>query len=706
MNAIQSLLYPRSIAVVGASNDPGKLSGRPIAHLQRLGFKGQIVPVNPRRAMVQGLPAVATIEEITNDDVDLALIMVEAGRVAEAVRACGKRGIPAAIACASGFAETAGGVRLQDELRAAVEESGVRLLGPNCLGMIGLHDRAVPTFTTALDNITDLAVGPIAFVSQSGAFGSLIFSQAQQMGLGMSHFITTGNEVDLSVPELLNALVDDPHAQVLLTYLEGVADGRELIEAARKADAADKPLIAVKVGRSTSGAAAARSHTGAIAGSDAVFDGFADEFGVIRPDSMGEMLDLAVMFGTGRRAQGRRLTTITLSGGAGVLATDVAEELGLDPSPWPDVWQREMRAAIPPYGSSKNPIDLTATMLSDPDLLAGALGVVERNPDTDLVLIILGNADDSAPALVEAIRRFHEKTHVPLAVSWTGGNGWALDELNGAGIPTYIDPSRAVAALAALADYSLRSVPETAVPLADLDEAAARALISEIRSAGRHQLSEYESVQLLASYGIACTQSIPADSVEAAVAAFDAVGGPVAVKLLSASVAHKSDLGVVELGLDTPSAVARAGREILDTARSAGIDDGRLLVQAMATPGVELIVGAKNDPAFGPVVVVGLGGIHVEVLHDSQVRPAPIGTASVHTMLRQLRGHKLLDGVRGAEAVDTTAVCDLVTRLSWLMADLHDLVEEIDVNPVLASAHGAVAVDALVLLRSAGKDGV
>ncbi len=701
MNAIQKLLYPRTIAVIGASNDPGKLSGRPLANLKRLGFKGRVVPVNPMRATVQGLPAVSSIEELPSGDIDLALIMLEAERVADAIRACGRRGIPAAIACASGFAELGDeGAQLQDQLRIAVRESGVRLLGPNCLGMIGVRDRAVPTFTTALANVTALNEGPVAFVSQSGAFGSLIFSQAQGMGLGMSHFVTTGNEVDMSVSELLMALVDEPDTRVLLTYLEGISDGRDLIAVARKAHSADKPLVAVKVGRSQTGAAAAQSHTGAIAGSDAVFDGFVDEYGVIRAQSMGEMLDLAVMLSPGRRAKGRRLTTITLSGGAGVLVSDAAEEHGLDAGPWSETWQQTMKSAIPPYGSAKNPIDLTATMLSNPTLLSNALEVVERNPESDMTLVILGNADDSAPDLVDSLRDFHQRTDLPLAVSWTGGNGWAIQELHAAGIPAFDDPSRAVAALARLADYSLRSVHQPPQRPSGVDEKAARTLLAEIRAQGHAQLTEYQSAQLLATYGIKCAPSIPVGTAQAAGAAFEQIGAPVAVKLLSASVAHKSDLGVVKLGIDSAAAVMEAGQEILDAAHAAGIQDGRLLIQAMAAPGVELIAGAKVDPAFGPVVLVGVGGVLVEVLNDSSVRPAPIGPGSAADMLRRLRGYQLLEGVRGKPAVDVPAVCDLVTRLSWLIADLHDAIEEIDVNPVLASAHGAVAVDALVVLRS------
>lgn len=703
---IGQLLYPRSIAVLGASDNPIKLSGRPVDYLQRFGFTGRILPVNAARDEVQGLPAYRSLEDI-DGDIDLAFILLSAEQVADALRACAGRGIGFAIVGAAGFAEVGGiGPVLQEQLRSVVAETGIRVLGPNCLGMMSLRDRAMVTFTSALDENVELREGPVAFVSQSGAFGSFVFSAAQQAGIGISHYFNTGNEADLAVADLLAGLVETEQAQVLLAYLEGVSNGRRLLEVACRAHELDKPLVTVKVGRTAAGARAAKSHTASLAGQDAVFDGAMRQAGAIRVDGTDALLDAAAVFATGRRAGGRRLTTLSLSGGAGVLMADAAGGHGIEVGAWDAAWQQRMAEVIPSYGSPRNPVDLTATLISDPSILRRGLRVVLEHPETDLIAILLGNADTGADELIEAIEQGHRATDRPLVVVWTGGSGRPARRLAELGIPCFADAGRAAAALGALADFSLRPPLPAPWRPADIDPGSARMVIARARGEGRTQLDEYESSLLIAAYGVPCAGASTADTAEAAAAAAAELGDPVAVKLLSPRIGHKSDIGGVRLDVAGASAAGAAAADLLRIAREQGDGDARVLVQRMARAETELILGAKYDPSFGPVVAVGFGGLLVDVLADSRVGIAPLDEDAARRLLLSLRGSSLFGATRGRPALDLDACADIVARVSWLASDLAGELAELDINPLLLGAHGegVTAVDSLAVLSE--QDGV
>lgn len=696
---LSKLLYPESIAILGASDSPVKLGGRPVDYMKRFGYAGRILPVNASRETVQGLRAYKNLDEIPGD-IDLVFVMVSADQAAEAVRACGRRGVKAAIVGASGFAElNEEGAARQAELKAAAKETGVRVLGPNCLGMISLACRAMVTFTSALDEDVTLHEGPVAFVSQSGAYGSFVFSEAQNQRIGVSYYFNTGNEVDLSAAELLEALAEDPDITVLLAYLEGVTDGPRLLNAARRAHERDKPLICVKAGRSEAGARAAASHTAALASDDAVFDGVARQYGIIRVDGSEAMFDAAQLFATGRRTRGRRLTTLSVSGGAGALMADAAAAHGIDVAAWDETWQSKMAAAIPRYGSPRNPVDLTGSLISEPDILRRALEVAVEHPDTDMIAVMLGVADGCADELIDAIVTASGRTTRPLVVTWTGGSGRPRRRLAELGIPCFTDLGRAAAALGALASFSLRppmAAPERPTGIQVVPAAA--------RNQARIQLDEFESTERISAYGIPCPASRPAATPADAVAAFAELGQePVALKILSDRIGHKSDIGGVRLGLSSPDEVRRAAGDLLDIATAAGVPDAGLLVQVMAEGDVELMAGIKRGDPFGPVVVVGLGGVFVEVLGDSQAAAAPVDHATARRMLTSLRGAKLLGPVRGKPAVDLDKAADVIVRLSWLAADCPDIAE-LDVNPLLLDREtGAVtAVDCLAVLSGHG----
>ncbi|MQA14561.1 MAG: hypothetical protein GEV09_10425 [Pseudonocardiaceae bacterium] len=695
------LLHPRSIAIIGASDDPVKISGRPLASLLRSGYAGRVLPVNPNRSVVQDVTCYPELDAI-DGEIDLAIVAVNATATPTALRACAARGVAVAICFAAGFAEGGQhGAALQAEIGDICRQTGLRVLGPNCLGAIGVRGGVAATFSSIFDEGGELLPGRVALVSQSGAFGTFIFSAAQSEGLGFSHFVNTGNEVDLSVADLLLALAESDDVDVLLAYFEGVSDGTALVAAAQRAAELGKPIVAVKTGRSAAGARAVCSHTASLAGQDAVFDAVARQLGIIRVPGMEPLIDAARLLASGTRATGRRLSILSVSGGAGALASDLAADAGLQVDAWSPDWQHRMAGVIPAHGSPRNPIDLTGTLLSDPGILERALDATLDHPNTDIVLVLLGNVDRGSERLVAALHDAHRRCTVPVVVVWTGGSGRPRQRLAELGVPCYTDPGRAIAALGALADHGLRPPLSTRPELPGVDPAAARTVLDRVRAQQRTRLDEAESAAVLAAYGIHTAPAVAAAGPEEAVAAAAELGGEVAVKALSPALAHKSDLGVVRLGRTGPEAVRDAAREVLDAARRAGTSDARVLVQRMAEPGLELVLGVAHDAAFGPVVLAGMGGVLVELLADSAIALPPLDLAAAQRLLRGLRGAPLLDGGRDGTPRDLPAAAEALARVSLLAADLGDEIAEVDVNPLVVGPRGAgaVAVDALVVLR-------
>lgn len=446
---------PKSIVVYGASSDPDKLSGRPLAYLKKFGYDGQVYAVNPRRDEVQGVPAYRSVDDVPGP-VDLAIVVVPAPAVLDAVTACARAGVGAVTIFASGFAEVGEtGQHLQDEIASVAGEAGMRVIGPNCLGTFGAPERSFATFSTAFDDDRERPVSPIALVTQSGAVGTFTFTSMANLGLGVSYFANPGNGSDVTVVEVLRALVDDPSVDLLLGHLE---DGRDLValaELSQAATEANKPLVLLKSGRSAPGARAVAAHTGSVAGDDAAFDEATVAHGAIRVSSMEELADTALAFVDGRRPRGNRLTVITLSGGAGALAADYAVDAGLAVDTWASEGDRAALAEeLPYFGSVKNPIDVTGAMINDLSLLERTLCVVNDNVDTDVVLVVMGNAENGVDDIVERIAKLRAGTSKPFLVSWTGGSGRARTALLEAGVPTYPEPRRAVAAIARLVRFS------------------------------------------------------------------------------------------------------------------------------------------------------------------------------------------------------------------------------------------------------------
>jgi acyl-CoA synthetase (NDP forming) len=463
IRSVADLLFrPRGVVVYGASSDPEKLSGRPLDYLKKFGYAGDLYAINRRHREVQGVPAYADIAEVPGP-VDLAIIVVPAESVAAAVERCANAGVGAAIMFASGFAEIGEqGTPAQERIAAIARHGGMRLLGPNCLGTFSAADRAFATFSTAFDDDGERPDSPIALVSQSGAVGTFTYSTMNSLGLGVRYFANTGNQADITVVELLTALVDAPDVDILLGHLEGFTDPGALEKLTRAAADRGKPLVLLKAGRTPAGSRAVGAHTASVAGDEEAFAQILADHGSVRVRSMEAMADAALGFVSGRQATGRRLTVVTLSGGAGALATDAAVEHGLVVDPWESADRERIATGLPYFGSTANPIDVTGSMINDIGILSRTLRVVSANDETDALLVVLGNADKGAAEIVETLTAAYASTAKPFFVAWTGGSGRPREQLLAAGIPTYPDPHRAVQALNHVVEHSLRGVAEPA----------------------------------------------------------------------------------------------------------------------------------------------------------------------------------------------------------------------------------------------------
>ena len=708
-NWIRAMFDAKSIAVVGASDNPIKLSGRPIDYLKRFGYAGDIYPVNVSRETVQGLPAYRDLESIGKVP-EIAMLMVSAAAAAEAIRECGRLGVSVAIVSAAGFAETGeSGAALQDELRSAITESGVRVLGPNCLGLIGFQNKLTATFTSALDQEQPIQTGTTALVSQSGAFGTFIFSAARLSGVEFSHYANTGNESDLDVVEILMALCDSPEVRTLSAYFEGLSRGERLADLGLAALKADKPIIVAKSGRTPAGARAVSSHTASLVGSDAVFKDVCDQYGIIAVESINDIVDMMVVFDQDRRAAGPKLTILTLSGGAAALMTDIASDQGIEVNRWDAQWQQRVKAGIPTFGSPINPIDLTAELIKDPEILRRALDVVIEHPGTDVISVLVGNAAHGADRLVEIIANANARTAKPIVVVWTGDNRKPLAALAERKIAAFDDPARAARAIAAMVSYNERreffasnGYSSSALVPSEL-KAEGRSRVEQLRQGGATRLDELTASQLFKSWGVAVAEGVQVDSAENAWDTAQEGGLPCVIKLLSSGIAHKSDAGGVLLNLSDRESIMAAFEKISAVGDELQLDDSRVMVQPMVIgdgDAVELIVGAHRDISFGQVVTVGFGGVLVDVLDDSVSLLPPFGREEACRGLGRLRGSRLLGAFRGRSARDVEALITLLVNFGSAVVDLQDEVEEMELNPVIvrATGEGVIGVDALVNL--------
>lgn len=676
---LRAFTAPRGIAIVGASNDPDKIGGRPLAFLLRAGFAGPIRPVNPKGGTIQGLPALGRIADLPGD-CDLAVLAVPAAAVAPALGELGPRGVKAAVVFASEFDGPA-----QAALKAAAQAAGVRLLGPNTLGLFSTGSGCFATFSTALDGVWPRS-GPVSVVSQSGAFGSYLYALIDSAGAGIRHLITTGNGLDLDLPEVLEALVADQETSVVVLAFEGIRDGRRLMAAIAALRAAGKPVVAMKSGRSEAGQRAAATHTGALAGEDAVLDAALAAAGAVRARTLREGAELAAALAQGLGMPGRRLGIVTTSGGVGVLISDHAEEAGLTLPPLPPDAAQTIRAALPMAGTD-NPVDSSTGILADFTRFATLVEAVQECGAYDGLLLYLAHIGRNPahwagvlPAIQAARAR---RPGMPLVLSMLAPEG-PRQVMTEHGVPVFEDPADAARLMGLLARMSS---PD---PLPDLP--------ADLPPPPDRALNEAEAMGWLAASGLPVPWTRLAPTAEAAGRIAAAAPGRLAVKIASPDILHKSEVGGVRLGV-APEEVAAVAATMLDEVadRAPGARLDGVTLAEMQPEGPELILGTLNDPAFGPVVMLGLGGVAAEALRDVAFAPAPLSEAAARALIDRLRGARLLDGFRGGPVADRAALARAVARVAALTAAGADRGLTIEINPLRIRPDGRpVCLDAVV----------
>lgn len=678
---------PNAIALIGASASPTRIGGRTLASLLKHGFAGRLYPINPSHEIIQGLQAYARIEDVP-EPVDLAIIAVPAAGVLGALHSCVAKGVRAVVIYSSGFAEAGGdGVGMQAAIRSLARSSGIRVLGPNCLGFMSLPSRTICTFGQA-PNIGLPNGGGVSIVSQSGAFGTYTYAAGLFRRLPISRWITTGNEADVDFSDCVDWFVQDSETKVIMGYMEGCRDGARLIRALANAQQAGKPVVILKVGRSPAGASAAESHTAALAGDDQIYDTVFRRYGVRRAASLEEFFDTGYALLHGLVPKTKRAAVITASGGAGVLIADEASAQGFSLPPVPDDIQLRLKELVP-FAGVRNPIDVTAQVGNNPQLFSQFFSAVAESGHYDAIFCFQGLSGLNREPSERLLNRWTELRgkfpNLPIFISAMAKPevAAALEALN---IPVFDDPSRMVRAAAAICDsHNTEIVPRPA---------------SVSGSVPWPKLNEIEAAARLSHAGIPMAAGMIAKSAEDAVASARKIGFPVVLKILSADIQHKSDVGGVAVGLTDDETVRRAYDNVITSVkhnRPCVAVDG-VLVAPMVKGGVEVIIGARIDALFGPMVMVGLGGTMVEVLKDVSFCLAPLSLSEARNALDRLHGARILDGVRGHPAADKEALAEALVRLGDFAAKHAGSIKSVEINPLIVKAkgNGVIGLDALI----------
>ena len=695
-SGLDALFNPRSVAIIGASDDPTRIGGRPLRYLKESGFRGALWPVNPRRDRVQGLEARPHIADVPGA-IDVAIVAVSATKVLETIEACAEHGVAAAVVFTSGFAETdAGGAARQRRMSEIARSSGMRILGPNCLGVYNAASGFFATFTTTLD-IYRPRPGPVAIVSQSGAYGSHLGLLARRRRIEVGLWVTTGNECDVTVSECIAWMAERPEIDVVAAYAEGIRDGDALLASFDAARARGKRVFFTKTGRSETGAEAVRSHTASLAGADAVFDSVLAQAGIVRTGSTEEMLDAAYAASFGALPSNRRVGLMTISGGAGVMMADEAAAQGLEVAPMPDEAQRRLKEMLS-FCTPRNPVDITAQVFNAPRLVGAFLDSMLDEGDYGAIVIFftyVASVEFMAQPTLDAIAGARERHPDRPILMVMVGSDEAVARYEALNVPVFEDPVRAVRAVSALARVR---------------EGLARRPGARADTAGRPpeepytggRLDEREALGLLESWGIPVVDARVACSAEEAARGAGTIGTPVAMKILSPDIAHKTEAGSVALGI-APENATQEHDALVARAREHDADaEIRGTLIAPMVRGVECILGMRRDPVFGPVVMVGSGGVLAEMINDVSFRKAPIDHAEARRMIAELAGARVLEGARGRPRCDIDALAAAVAALSRFAAAHAEVVESVDVNPfvVLPEGEGGLAVDALIIERS------
>ncbi len=702
---MHQFMEPDGVAIIGASQDFTTINGKILKYLLKHHYQGAIYPVNPKYQKIAGLACYTSVGDIPGN-VDLVLIAVSAVRVPDILRECGARGVRAAIIFSSGFAETGvEGKKLQEAVKTQAKEQGIRLLGPNCLGILNVARGLMASFSGSLE-VDQVRLGPVSLVSQSGAVGFMLFNLLQEAGVGINYVVTTGNEVDLTVGEGLEYVVHDPGTRVILTYLEGVRDGESFRRTAEAAAELGKPIIALKVGHSSSGQKAAATHTAALTGSEAAYRSYFGRMGILEARDSEDIVDLAQAFLPGKLPRGARVGIVTMSGGVGILLADRSEEAGLIVPELSPKLQRAVAKVIPAFGSPLNPVDVTAQSLNQGDEFKECLQILLASEEIDLLIVAITMATGEMAAKIgQDIAEAALGTDKPLLVSWSVGQVAKLgfEALAAAGVPLYHSPARAAKAAGALNHYAVFRRGWQAPRREPMDEER-RGDVLRMLAAGPLCFGERATKEILKRYRLPMTEEYLATTVDEAVTWAEKIGYPLVMKVDSPDIMHKTEAGGVVLHVASPEDVRTKFEEIMKKAKvyapQARIQG--VLIQEEVPPGVEVIVGLQKDPVLGSQILFGLGGIFVEVLQDAVLRPLPLRRQEARAMLNEIKGAAMLNGVRGYPPVDKEALVDILMGVSQLAGEAEDQILSLDLNPVavLPQGQGAKVLDGvLVKLR-------
>ena len=703
LEVLNGLLRPKSVAVIGASNTEGKIGYTVVENLRDSEYEGEVYPINPKYDEVQGLKAYPSVLDVPGE-IDAAAVIVPAKFVPDVAEECGKKGVKGLIIIASGFSEV-GREDLEKEVVRIAHQYGMRVLGPNIVGILSNSDNCNASFAPFLP-----LPGKAALVSQSGALLIAMDASTYIRRVGFDKLISIGNMSDVNFADLVEWLDHDENTGCISLYIEGLHDGRTFMTNAR---AADKPIVALKSGTSAHGAAAAASHTGSLAGSGKIYEAAFEQAGVVRASNLNNLFDRTLALSLQPPMTGDKLLIITNGGGVGVLATDSAERYGIPLRFAPEDVQAELKNHMPGFGSARNPVDLTG--MAGRDWYEDSTQYAFAHEWVDgLVILYCETAMTDPMNIAKGIKEAVEKSGVtekPIAVSFVGGERseeamrWLVEN----GIPAYNEPDTAVNAIAALREYAQNQdmAAQPFEPFDDVNERLARTVIADVRRQCCRGMTEIESKTVFEAYGLPVAETRLAESEDEAVELAESIGYPVVMKIVSPDILHKSDADGVKVDIQSEEEVREAYQEILDNAKAykEDADVHGIAIQNMAPWGTEVILGSVNDPTFGPSVMFGLGGIFVEILKDVTFRVAPVSADQAFKMLHDINGAPILEGARGEEPKDRQALAEVLSRYSQMIYDLRDEVSETDANPVIVydEGEGVTIVDARIILKEQEK---
>ncbi len=690
---LKQFFTPAGVALVGASKSPDKLGYRILKNLVEGGYKGSIYPVNPSAEEILNMKTYKSISEIPSPP-ELVIIVIPSKFVLDVAEECGRAGVKGLIVITAGFKEAgAEGKQLEEQLKAVTKKYGMRMIGPNCLGVIDAVNNLNASFAFEMP-----PKGKISFITQSGALGTAVLDWAAKEGIGFSKFVSFGNMADVSETDLIEEFGDDPETNVILLYLEGLQNGRRFIEKV-KSVAAKKPIIMVKSGKSSAGSKAVSSHTGSLAGSDSAYGAALKQAGVIRADSVQELFDYALAFASQPAPAGGKIGIVTNAGGPAVMCIDAIEGAKLAPAPLSEETKSSLKSFLPAAANVNNPVDVLGDALADK--YGKALEVVLSDKNVDAVIsIVTPQVVTQIPETAEKVVEISKTGKKPVLGCFMGGKriNDGINVLMNNGVPNYLFPERAVSSVKGMLGYKTWVDKNKGQTVSfDADRKTVASVMADIKASGGKTAGDIEGRRILAAYGIKTVESAVAKDVSECKKYFEKYGGAVVMKLVSPDILHKTEAGGVKVGLSSAAEIEKGFSDIMASAKKYKKDaviEG-VQLQPLITGGTEIIIGVNKDPQFGHLLMFGLGGIYVELLKDVSFRVIPITDVDAGEMIEEIRTVKMLKGFRGAAERDVEAIKDVLMRVSQLCSDFPEI-EEMDINPlmVMEKGKGAVAVDA------------